>query len=235
MIIIQVKETFEPIYKAAPKNIRCPNCDVKDNVEITVYQKHIDTGLIYKVTKKLSGTAYCSSCYTDLPNVKWTTEIENAFEHLKTEAPIEKPYAKWSLAFKLLLGFLAIAFIAISIAIYSLYAKNNSIQQIIDNPSANNKLLISHTVREDYTKTQDNGNKWAVIRRVEGDTIVIQFHKDKVLLEEINDSKAPATGYDGPIYKIKKSEFQKKKRVTEYHEKNNMGLNYAYIWSYQKK
>jgi len=235
MIIIQVKTIFEPIHTAIPENLICPLCGEKGTIEIVIYQKHIQTGFSYKVTKKLSGTAHCTSCNTDIANVQWTPEIEAAFNRLKEQAKIQEPYTKWSIIFKLFLGFIAAFFIFIGGYIYMLSVDGKNKQQFFENPTANHKILVSHTVREDYSKTQDYGNSWAIIRKIDGDTIVIQFHKEKVLLEEVSDSKAPANGYDGVIYKIKKDEFQKEERVTQYHKKNGLGLHYAYIWSFEKE
>ncbi len=235
MIIIYVKNIFEPIHTAIPENIECPNCSKKNTLEITVYQKHIETGLSYKVTKKLSGTAFCTNCNTDIANVQWSKKIETAFNKLKEQSKIEKPYVKWSKSFKLLLGFLGIAFTSIGIYIYILFASNKAKQHFFENPSANNKILVSHSVRENYSKTEDYGNSWAVIRKIKGDTIVIQFHKERVLLEEISNSKAPKSVYNGLTYKIKKNEFREKKRVTQYHKKNGLGLSFGYIWNFEKE
>lgn len=235
MLIIQVKSIFEPIHTTIPENLKCPNCGEKGNVEVTVYQKHIETGFSYKVTKKLSGTAHCTHCNTDIANVQWSPEIETTFNQLKQEARVQKPSVKWTTTFKLFLGFLFLAFSFVGYQIYALYAENKDKQLFFKNPTANHKILVSHIVREDYSKTHDYGNNWAVIRKIDGDTIVVQFHNKKVALEEVSDSKAPKEGYNGPTYKIKKSEFQKRKRVTEYHKTNGLGLYYAYIWNFEKE
>ncbi|SDF54119.1 hypothetical protein [Cellulophaga baltica] len=235
MIIINVKTIFEPLHKTIVKDIKCPNCQAKDHVEIVVYQKHTDTGWIYKVTKILTGTAYCLNCNTDIPNVKWTPEIESAFEKLKTESPVQKSYIKLSFLFKLLLCFLAIMAVVIAYFIYSLSNEGKIKQKILQTPTVNNKLLISHAVREDYTKTNDLGNSWAVIKKIDGDTIIIQFSTQKVPLEQLNDSEPPKTSYDGKIYKIKKEAFQNEEKITEYHQEKGMGLNYAYIWKYKEE
>lgn len=235
MIIIHVKTIFEPVHRAIPKNIKCPNCGTENQVAITVYQKHIATGFSYKVTNKLTGSASCLNCNEDIANVQWTPEIESAFEYLKKEAPIEKPSVKWTILFKLLIGFLILFFSFLCFYFYSEYSKSQTKKELFENPSVNNKFLISHTVREDYTKTQDYGNSWAVIRKIDGDTLVIQFHENKVPLEELSESEAPINGYDGRLYKIKKDEFQKKQRATEFHETNGMGLNYAYIWASEEE
>lgn len=229
-MFINIKTIFDPINNAVIEDIKCPNCQAKDYVEIVVYQKHIDTGLIYRVTKNLSGTANCLSCNTDIPNVKWTPEIESTFETLKKASPAKKPYKKYSFIFKLLLTFLGIMAIGIGYSIWNEIATGKEKIAILENPTINNKLLIAHSVREDYSKIKDLGNSWAIIREVNGDTIVIQFDINKVPLEQINDSEPSKIGYDGKIYKIKKEIFQNKERITEYHQNKGLGLNYAYIW-----
>lgn len=123
----------------------------------------------------------------------------------------------------------------IGYAIFSTKAISDTKKAILQNPTANNKILVAHTVRESTSKFNDLGNSWAIIRQVIGDTIVIQFHADKIPLEDLNDAKAPTTGYNGKIYKIKKSKFQTKERVTEYHKEKHLGLNDAFIWALQKE
>jgi len=235
MIFINIKTTYVPIHSGVAKNVTCPLCGEKDTVEITIYQKHIDTGWIYTVTNKLSGTAYCKSCNTEIPNVQWTPEIEAAFEKLKAEAYIEKPSKKYSLGFKGLLVFIALMILGIGYALFSAKAATDEKKAIIENPTPDNKLLIHQQVRESMSKFNDLGNSWAVIRKVVGDTIVIQFHKEKLPLGELSDAKAPASGYDGEIYNIKKSVLKNKERVTEYHKEKHLGLNNAYIWAFQKE
>lgn len=235
MIILNVKTTYVPIHKGITKDIICPICNTKDSIEITIYQKHIDTGLVYNTTNKLSGTAYCTNCKTEIPNVQWTPEIETVFEKLKAESQIETPGKKYGIIFKILLAFLALVAFGIGYALFSAKATADDKRAILENPTINNKLLIQHQVRESLSQFNDLGNSWAIIRNVTGDTIIIQMHTEKVPLDQINGAKPPTSGYDGKLYKIKKDEFRTKERVSEYHQEKGMGLNYAYIWSFQKE
>jgi len=235
MIFINVKTTYKPIHKGIVQGVICPICNEKDTIEITIYQKHIDTGWIYNVTNKLSGTAYCTSCNTEIPNVQWTPEIESAFEKLKAEAYVEKPSKKFSLIYKLLLVFIALMVLGIGYALFKAKSIADEKQAILNNPTINNKILVSHTVRESMSKFNDLGNSWAVIKKVSGDTIFIQFHETKLDIEEINGATAPTSGYNGKVYKINKSVFRDKQRATEYHKEKHMGLNDAYIWDFQKE
>lgn len=235
MIILNVKTTYVPIHKGVANDVTCPICNTKDRIEIIIYQKHIDTGLVYNITNKLSGTAYCTNCNTEIPNVQWTPEIETVFEKLKAESQIETPGKKYSIIFKALLTFLAFVTLGIGYALYSAKTTEDDKRAILNNPTMNNKLLIQHQVRESLSKFNDLGNSWAIIRNVTGDTIIIQMHTEKISLDQLNGAKAPTSGYDGQLYKIKKDEFRTKERVSEYHLEKGMGLNYAYIWSFQKE
>lgn len=232
-MIIRIKSTYNPIHQEIISGCVCPKCGKAENLELTIYQLHTDSGFIYAVTKRLTGSIYCKSCNSEIENVLWTPEMETSYDKAIQNVTIEKPYKKFSIIYKALLAFLLIFFSVITYYAVSMYFENSTKQEILKNPVVNDKFLVSHSVRKTYSDTEDLGISWATIRKVNGDTLFIQFNTKVLQIQDVNGASTPNEGFDGKTYKVSKTILASKKHFTEF-DKKHMGLNAAYIWAYSK-
>lgn len=232
-MIITIKSTYNPIYQETINGSVCPKCGNSENLELTIYQLHTDSGFIYAVTKRLTGSIYCNSCKQEIENVLWTPEMEAWLDKAKQNATIEKPYKKFSIIYKALITFLIIFFSVITYFGVSMYFENQGKQAILKNPTVNDKFLVSHGIRKSYSETEDLGISWATIRKVKADTLFIQFNTKVLQIQDVNGASAPSDGYDGKTYKVSKKIMTDKERFTEF-DKKHLGLNGAFIWAYSK-
>jgi len=234
MIIINVKRTFEPVHQEILKGCACPKCKDNNSLDLTLYQLHVDTGWIYSVTKKISGSVFCTACQTEIENVLWTDEIEHAFEQAKSRASIIKPYKKFSIFYKLLLAFIAILFSAAFYFGLTAYLNNQTKLKVLHQTEIGNKFLVSHSLRDANYKTEDKGISWATVRKIDGDTIFIQFNTEVLDIKDVNGASAPSDGYSGNTYKVSKAILIQKEHFTELTD-NKTRLKSAYIWDYEKE
>ena len=87
MYFVSIPKTssYVPVADEAFPEIRHPSCP--GSVGIVAFQVHTETRLARRVTKQLTGAAYCTETGAWIPVLGWTREMERAFRDLARRAP----------------------------------------------------------------------------------------------------------------------------------------------------
>lgn len=215
MLILNVKNTFNLLRSESIPMAACPKCEVKNTLEMTFYQLHSDSGLIYRVTKKISASVYCTSCNSNIPNVKWTPELENHFDTRKHSIKIEKPTKTYSNTYKFILIFIASLLLIASYFILASYLKNQVKKDIIHNPKIGDVFFTSYAFRLSLAEYDRHGFTWTRIIGMDSDTLVLQFHHNKNITkaDHIDLSRE---NFNGRIIKVSKSIFTEKNELRSF-------------------
>ena len=156
---------------------KCPDCDQRQCLELSFYQKRIESPFSKTISKKVTGTLYCHHTQKEIPPVQWTDEIENYFNTEKTKQKLNPTGIKFTKWFYFIIVVLVIG-VALSVG----YVTWTS-QQYVDQTTKIEKAAIGDKIAVLFSQTEDgriteSGNTWFQIKAIEGDTVFLKRHKD---------------------------------------------------------
>jgi len=175
-MFIHIASSYNVIHSQKADDLISPICNKTKSIEFTIYQLHVNSGFSYKVTNKISGSAYCHVTGQDIPNVKWTPEMESRFEAIKKEVVIEPPSTKYSLLFKCLLLILGIIFSVLGYFIWQAQYSNH----IQKNPQIGDMVYFYMLYQQEGEGVNsNNGFTWGIISSINDTSIVLETHQQK--------------------------------------------------------
>jgi len=173
---ISVSENYDPVGSKKITN-RCPDCGTSDSLELTFYQKRIETSFSTKITKKVTGTLYCHNTKTEISPVQWNEEIQRAFDVEKQKVKLQPKSTKFNKWFYGLMIFLGLFFCGLVGFIAYENITANNLEEGIQNVSTGNKVEVMYT----STKSNERASSsmtWFFVKKIEADTIWVQRHKE---------------------------------------------------------
>lgn len=77
MFVLKIpQKIYLPIKTVEAKDSLCPCCNSTGIIEFTFYQVQYESDGNVNTTKKISVSAFCKSCNTDVPNIHFTKEMD---------------------------------------------------------------------------------------------------------------------------------------------------------------
>lgn len=174
-MIISVTNYFDPV---GSKNLtkKCPDCGNSESLELTFYQKRIESSFATKITNTISGILYCHNTKTEISPVQWSEDIERIFNTEKQRLKLQPKSTKFNKWFYGLLIFLVVA----SIAIVSLFMAEASgiknLEEGVQNVKVGDKFEVLYS-NNSLPESPVGVNTWFLVKKIEGNVISLQRHK----------------------------------------------------------
>jgi hypothetical protein len=81
MFVLHIpQKNYLPIKTVEAKDLLCPCCNKTGIIEFTFYQVQYESDGNVNTTKKISVSAFCKSCNTDVPNIHFTNEMDTFYK-----------------------------------------------------------------------------------------------------------------------------------------------------------
>ncbi len=214
-MFIQVTTSYDPVGQKR-LSTKCPTCGSTNCLELTFYQKKIDTGFSKKITKKVSGILFCHHTQTEIAPVVWTDEIEHYFITEKSKvslAPKSLKFTKWF--YWILIAPTLIILGAIGYFQWE-HAQFQNDTELLSQAHPGMKVMSMFTIT-DSTNQSVYGNTWHLVKKIEGDTLWLQQHRE-FTNDEGFDFDLDTAHFDGALIKVPLQKFK---------ERTIMSLDYS--------
>lgn len=174
-MIITVTNYFD-LLGSKQLNNRCPDCGKPEALELSFYQKRIESAFSTKVTGKVSGILYCHHTNTEISPVQWSDEIERIFNTEKQRLKLQPKRTKFNKWFYALIT----AFVVIAITIVSFFIIEVNDLKAIQDGVQNVKVGDKFEVFYSNTGLPDSPigvYTWFLVKKIDGNSIWLQRHK----------------------------------------------------------
>lgn len=98
MLLPVPADAYVPIREETVPGLSHPDCPGQD-VTFVVYQKTTESGARSRVTRTLTGAAFCTGSGAWIPAMAWTAEMERAYRTAAADAPRMPPSSRWKRRF----------------------------------------------------------------------------------------------------------------------------------------
>jgi hypothetical protein len=106
MFVLHIpQKNYLPIKTEEANGLLCPCCNKKGIIEFAFYQVQYESDGNVNTTKKISVSAFCKSCNTDVPNIHFTKEMDAFYKAEQKNIVVKNSYklAKMSTMTKVVL------------------------------------------------------------------------------------------------------------------------------------
>ncbi len=129
MFVLKIpQKIYLPIKTVEANNSLCPCCNRTGIIEFTFYQVQYESDGNVNTTKKISISAFCKSCNTDVPNIHFTKEMDAFYKAEQKNIIVKSSFkvAKMRTITKVVLILLALIIGAVLLMLAQLYIYNHT-------------------------------------------------------------------------------------------------------------
>ena len=182
-VSIPTTSSYVPIADEAFPELRHPSC--AGGVGFVAFQVHTESRLSRRVTRKVTGAAYCAETGDWIPVLGWTREMERAFRDLSRRAPRAPTSRTFTRRFWGLMAFIALVFALAAAAmvwVWNTYGDESEnsytraverVEAVAADPSPGDRVAV--TSPDDPALAL-----WYVVRDADGGRVEIQAYDSSV-------------------------------------------------------
>lgn len=171
---------------------------------VVIYQQAVDSGVIYRVTNRLSGTWHGEDTH-QIPSSRWTPEMKAILTKQKLEVN-KKPTSTQILLYGwVLIALFIIPALGLSYNEYRSTANSNKKEVLMHkaahNPQANDLYFGGYGITPEDGSIR-TGYAWIKVVDVQGDSLTVQLGTDNGYKEEILSRNYNSSIFDATRYRV---------------------------------
>ena len=123
LVVSSYQKNYIPLLTKDGGVLKCPICNITGKLKITFYQMQTETSGGITNTKQVTASVFCSSCLHDVPNVRWSDELNNFFKIEKKQIKVNASFKTkrgLRIALRILVGF---AIVIVAVAVFAVVIK----------------------------------------------------------------------------------------------------------------
>lgn len=202
-MIITVRTSYIPLEQSEHSLVN-PFTGSKEPMTMIIYQEEIDSGVLFRVTNRLSCTFYGADS-VQIPASRWTAEMKAVFKEQKRGVTKRPTSTKILFYGWVLIALIIIPTIGLAYNGYRDMVKNNNRKALMH--EAKNNPLVNDLYFGGYSITPEEGPirtgyAWIKVVEVAGDSISIQLSTDNGYKNEVLPKNYNSSIFEPTIYRV---------------------------------